>query len=83
MSGDAIRLESSRVSESARRGKGPHDSRRDISRLEELRDKEIARREKKVTRRAEEETSQLEGLRVASRTAAEPGPRRLIPWPTH
>ena len=53
MSGNAIRLESSRVSESARRGKGPHGSRRDISRLEELRDEEIARHKQRsrATRR--------------------------------
>ena len=56
---------------------------RDISRLEELRDEEIVRRKQKVVRRAEKETSQLEELRVASRIAAEPGPRCLSPWPTH
>ena len=32
------------------------------SQLEELRDEEIVRREQKVTRRAKEETSQLEEL---------------------
>ena len=47
MSGDAIRLDSSRFIESAQRGKGPHDSRRDISWLEELQDEEITRREQR------------------------------------
>ena len=56
---------------------------RDISRLEELRDEEIMRREQKVARRVEKDTSQLEELRVASRIATEPGPRHLSPWPTH
>ena len=60
MSGDAIRLDSSRVSESARRGKGLHDSTRDISRQEELRVEEIARR-------VEIEALWLAELRVASR----------------
>ena len=65
MRDDAIRLESSRVSERARRGKGPHDSRRDISRLEELRDEEIARRKKRsrVTHRERD----LVARRAASR----------------
>ena len=83
MRSDAVRLEISRVSESARRRKGPHNSVRDISRLEELRDEEIARCEQKVVRCAEKETSKLEELRVASRIATEPGPRHLSPWPTH
>ena len=47
MSCDAIRLELSQVSESARRGKGLHDNRKDISQLEELRDEEIAQREQR------------------------------------
>ena len=56
---------------------------RNISRLEEMRDEEIARREQKVVRRAEKETSQLGELQAASRIAIEPGPRHLSPWPTH
>ena len=48
MSGDAIRLELSRVSESARRGRGPHNSRRHISWIKELRDEEIARCKQRI-----------------------------------
>ena len=62
MRDEAIRLGSSQVSESARRGYRLDDSRRDISWLEELRDEEIVRCEQKVARRAEKETLQLEEL---------------------
>ena len=65
VSGDVIRLELSRVSESARRGRGPHNSRRHISRLEELRDEEIARREHRI--RATHRERDLAARRAASR----------------
>ena len=45
----------------------PCHGKREISRLEELRGEEIARREQRVMRRAEKETSQLAELQVASR----------------
>ena len=40
----------------------PCDGKREISRLEGLRDEEIVRRERRVAQRAEKETSRLEEL---------------------
>ena len=45
----------------------PCDGKREISWLEGLRDEEIVRREQRIARRTEKETSRLAELRVASR----------------
>ena len=83
VSGNAIRLELSQVSESAQRGKGLHDNRRDISRLESCETRRSHDASRGVARCAEKETLQLEELRVVRKDTTELGPRRLSPWPTH